>query len=653
MESISLESSLVAALGNLLLGLAVFFRRPASPVHRAFGLLSLSIVVWNSGDFGFQLAAARGAGAATLPWHRLAFVGSMAIPPAAFLLVRSLTGRGRDWTWWYGWILVLQFAVVVALLWSRFFPSRYQLLAALYQFPNLGLALVLLLLRLRRAAAVERLQIKYLFAGGVLATSLGLTDYLASRYPAVPRLGATAILLYLCLLAGAMGRHGLFSTGLAFGRWVLILVVAFGFAALSQAVESFAPSGLLARCLTPLLAAVLAVALYDPLRESLRVYRSRARSGFEELAEEIAAVGRRLLFLPEPERWREVLLSGLGAIPGVERADYLPVSSAAPSPPPPELKAALLDGSSPAPWKALGLEPILFPGGAAGSPFNLVVPVEDGERIHGLVALRLKRAHLALEPAHLDLLSLLGTQAGLICQGVERLRWMKRQEELALLAEMAAGAAHEIRNPLGAIRGAVDLLTERPDDRAGRFLGIIREEVGRLDRFLGDFLSYGKPGRLEVEPVDLAALAREAAEVLALGRTGPAVTVTGAASALIRADRGRLKQLLLNLLLNAAEAAGPEGRIEVRVEEETQGASARVRDTGPGIPPEVIPRLFRPFFTTRPEGTGLGLAICARIADLHGGRVSAANWGDPGGQGGAEFLVRLPQEPRRRGEVPA
>ena len=107
-------------------------------------------------------------------------------------------------------------------------------------------------------------------------------------------------------------------------------------------------------------------------------------------------------------------------------------------------------------------------------------------------------------------------------QGAERLRWMKRQEELEALAEMASGAAHEIRNPLGSIRGAVDLLCERPGDRPERFLGMIREEVDRLDRFLGDFLAYGRPGALDVGPLDLTALARETAEAVSLRAGGRA-----------------------------------------------------------------------------------------------------------------------------------
>jgi N-terminal 7TM region of histidine kinase len=278
MESFTLESSFVAALGNLLLGLAVFLRRPSSRTHQAFALLSASMVLWNGADFAFELARSASPPRPTFVYHRLVFLGSMAIPLAAFLLARALTGRGRDWTWTYAWVLLVEFGALVALLFSPLFPKGYQLVAAIYQFSNLALALVLLLLRFHEAGPVERSQLKYLILGGLVASTLGVTDYLAAGWPGFPPLGAPAVLLYLCLVAAAVGRHGLFSASRLFGRWVAILVVTLLLVAVSEGVERLAPPGHLADVLTPLLLATLVVALYDPLRDWLRLYRGRSRT---------------------------------------------------------------------------------------------------------------------------------------------------------------------------------------------------------------------------------------------------------------------------------------------------------------------------------------------------------------------------------------
>src|SRR5262245_51796789 len=104
MHALTLESCLVAALGNLVLGAAVLLRRPSSRTHQAFAALSLAIALWNAADFAYLLSGPTEESRSLL-WHRLLFTGSMLIPPAAFWLVRSLTGRGRDWTWRYSWVL--------------------------------------------------------------------------------------------------------------------------------------------------------------------------------------------------------------------------------------------------------------------------------------------------------------------------------------------------------------------------------------------------------------------------------------------------------------------------------------------------------------------------------------------------------------------
>jgi two-component system, NtrC family, sensor histidine kinase PilS len=215
----------------------------------------------------------------------------------------------------------------------------------------------------------------------------------------------------------------------------------------------------------------------------------------------------------------------------------------------------------------------------------------------------------------------------LILEDVTRLREMEeerqRDERLAAVGRLAAGLAHEIRNPLASLSGAVQLLRSTPDDPLP---GIALREVRRLSSLVDDFLDASSPLRLEMGPVDAAGLVDE---VLTMFRQDPRfqgrVRLAGGpqAPAVLHADGRRLRQVVWNLLLNAAQAIPEEG--EVRVSSELSGDSWRLRvaDDGTGIDEANLSRVFDPFFTTRVGGTGLGLAAVYRIVTAHGGTVSA------------------------------
>jgi len=220
---------------------------------------------------------------------------------------------------------------------------------------------------------------------------------------------------------------------------------------------------------------------------------------------------------------------------------------------------------------------------------------------------------------------------------------LRRRERLATVGELSAALAHEIRNPLGSLKGAAQILADPalPAVERDRLLAILGEESGRLDRVLTDFLTLARDRTVHRGRVDLAACVRETAALLApdAAAHGVAVRVAGAEAAVVIAGDGDLlRQLLWNLARNGVEAVGEGGEVTLRVD---PGAAARVRlvveDDGPGIAAADLERLFDPFFTTRAGGTGLGLAICDRIARDHGATLTAAN--RPGG--GARFVVEL------------
>jgi two-component system sensor histidine kinase PilS (NtrC family) len=238
-----------------------------------------------------------------------------------------------------------------------------------------------------------------------------------------------------------------------------------------------------------------------------------------------------------------------------------------------------------------------------------------------------------------------------IFQDLTRLRAMEEQvqrsERLADLGQLAAGLAHELRNPLASMAGSIELLRAgaRGEEDA-RLMGIVLREAGRLDQLVTRFLAFTRPEPPRRGAVALEGLVDEALAVFAHDPAAARVRlVRDLAPAPAWCDADQVRQVLWNLLVNAAHAAGGReggGTVTVRCGGAPDGeARLAVEDDGPGIPPDELPRIFTPFFTTKAKGTGLGLAVVQRIVDAHGGRVAVD--APPGG--GARFTVTLPGRP--------
>jgi signal transduction histidine kinase len=218
-----------------------------------------------------------------------------------------------------------------------------------------------------------------------------------------------------------------------------------------------------------------------------------------------------------------------------------------------------------------------------------------------------------------------------------------RAQRLASIGQVAAGVAHEINNPLGVILGYVKLL--RREDGAKEELQIIEDEAEQCRRIVQDLLDLARPQRLELAPIDLAELTGDA--VQRLKESGKLrdieVAVTAAGPVPARADEAKLRQVVVNVLVNALEAA--TGRVEITAQAQGAGATLVVADDGPGMAPEVLAHVFDPFFTTKRTGTGMGLAIAQAIVDAHGGRIELAS--APGAGTRAAIWLPAPAEERR------
>ena len=222
-------------------------------------------------------------------------------------------------------------------------------------------------------------------------------------------------------------------------------------------------------------------------------------------------------------------------------------------------------------------------------------------------------------------------------------REMLRAEHLASLGELAAGLAHEIRNPLAGIAGVVDVMgKELPANSPSReVMGEVQNEVLHIQNILNDLLSYSRPRPPNFHPADINTTVEQAIQ---LARqqvlTKPIQVLYEPVPGLPKVlhDPGLVQQVILNLLLNGIQAITGEGKVEVRCWLENDFVVLQVSDTGRGISAEALTKIFKPFFTTRSEGTGLGLSLANGIVQSHGGRIEVSSAAEKGTQ----FKVTLP-----------
>ncbi len=289
---------------------------------------------------------------------------------------------------------------------------------------------------------------------------------------------------------------------------------------------------------------------------------------------------------------------------------------------------------------------------------RLSVPIRDAAgKLNEIVGPITVSAGWNLEDLELALRKI-ADQIGAVIQRLEQSqRDALRSEQLAAVGQMAAGMAHELRNPLMSIKVLIQAAAERGQpallDRPDQ--AVLEEEIIRLEHSIQTFLDFARPPQLEKRAFDVQSLLEQI-----VGRVSSRAKEQGVSiqcdfpdqPVILRADIGQFRQVILNLLLNALDAVPNGGTVWLKVLGPStspakhgasldQSVTIHVADTGPGLPAQLGAKIFEPFVSTKETGLGLGLSICRRIVEAHGGEIAAANKPD----GGAMFTVRLPVVP--------
>ena len=562
----------------------------------------------------------------------------------------------------------------------------------------------------KSSSRAVRDRVRFLVVTGALACTFTLADFIVFFGVSIPPIGAVLAIVFLFVLSESLARPRMADIYELSGRLMVSTLLAFALAGIFYCFITYVGK-LGTMYLNAVLASIVFLVLFEPLQDQVR---SRVHQFFFReryvLETSVTDLRKRLAHALEAEEMIDTVLSGLersrrvtsaaiylidgdgdgfdlagslGALPNkrLESIAIRPILDRLETTLSLEeisIRAATQPGTKDAPLLAAATMLGPFERGA------LFAVRGDGEELQGLLAIVDDRVREAFTPEELALIENVASQIGIALANSRIYARMKERDRLAALGSMAAGLAHEVKNPLGAIKGAAQLLEESAGDASTReFIGVILEETDRLNRVVGSFLDYARPHSGNPAPIDINAAVKRTVQILSSQQSTDVDLQIEASPSLplAKIDAEQFRQVLINLVQNAIQAMDGRGRVTVttarrratrgeyassagpisdraergeRADRSDRSLEAReiaakmesaaevievsVRDTGPGIAPKVLKNLFIPFFTTKDQGTGLGLAISQRLIQNAGGTIEVHTQAGAG----TKFTIVLP-----------
>ncbi|MBI5537085.1 MAG: two-component system sensor protein [Deltaproteobacteria bacterium] len=681
------RTTLLCAVFAIAITVSILLRSRKRKVHFLLSAFAANMALWYLAQWLHWFFQAE-------IWFRLTAVFAVLLPQLALQLFAAISPRPAGQP---SRLLRTASGLAVPMLVLALSPYQAKPLARgvifVYVFGLVAAGLAELYLRARSSpsrAVKDRLNL--LVVVGALALVFTVFDFLWYIGAEVPPVGAVLSVVFLFALAESMRRERLIDLYEMIGRLVVSTALAFCLAGIFYAFVTYV--GFETMYLNAVLAAIAILVLFEPLRTKVEekihaiIFRQR-----HDLELAVRDAQQRLVHVLELDEMGEAIMTALGRSRRLTSvALYLMVPDGNEF----ALRRAIGEGA-PARIEVATLRPILEclrkvpsvvietlareaaearsreePNAEADAivtasrvlgrlQSGVVLGIKaTGDEIVGLLILQDERVADAFSADEIALLEVLAPLVSVVIENSRTYARMKERDRLAALGQMAAGLAHEIKNPLGSIKGAAQLLldgTDGPLPPTSRdFLDIIIEEVDRLDRVVGSALDYARPREGDPVPLDVNAVVRRTMQIL-----GPAATTAVQIDfALeeelprVRVDAEQLRQVLMNLVYNGLHAMGSRGTLTISTRRRrgaivgwhgldlgTDPASwveISVKDTGQGISPKILNNLFVPFFSTKSKGTGLGLAISQRIVQAAGGSIEVTTQEGTG----STFTVVLP-----------
>jgi nitrogen-specific signal transduction histidine kinase len=687
MDDSRLQSTLLGWILPLAITISILLRRKKDLRQKMFILFSGNVTVFYFFSFLYDWQGE--------PWfERAALATAVLIPQGGLRFFRAFSSGARGMGRLGGVAAALGLLLLVAVLHPSAPRPAVGPAVLAYVLGFMLVAILNLNVQAKEAPTrVDAARIRYLVTLGLLTLSFQCFDRLDNIFALhLPPIGLAMTVIYLYIISQTLVLYRILDLHETMGRFAVLFLMGIALAAIYGTLVFWVGSGF---SINAFLASLVILILFNPLSDI--VEQKIAEVFFLErhvLDDEAADVRRKLAHIIDMDAMIEVLKEGLEHSKRLTHAGLFLLDAhgrgydlqlaVGPQPPMVRIESAaarmhLVPQASSKALLAASLssyrERLLQIGerdkarsiretlDLMGSlQADVLLLVEGDDQLLGVLTLRDERRTDPFSPEDVDLLQGLAGQIAVTVENSRMYKQTKERDRLAALGSMAAGLAHEIRNPLGSIKGAAQVIEElvssgAPTEEFKDLLSVVVEEADRLNRVVFEFLMYARPTSGKPQVLNVNQILERSIQVF---QTRPENTVTVNTELtpdldLVQMDGERLHQVFLNLMLNAAEADGDRSkrRIEISTHERLvrsmfAGSSysdkvrrfveIRFSDNGPGLSPDIIENIFIPFFTTKESGSGLGLSICLRIVRDAGGDIEVES---RKGQG-AVFTVVLP-----------